>query len=317
MASDKLDAANSRESQMLNAPLPALDDMEGKTIPKGVGPVVDAHVHVFPDALFTAVWDWFDQFGWPIRYRLRTADLLEFLFSRGIDHIVALQYAHQPGMARKLNDYMLDLCRSNPNITGMATVFPGEAHAATILQDAFDAGLKGVKLHSHVQCFKMDSPAMHDIYSACAQYQKPLIIHAGREPKSPAYLCDPYEICRADFVEKVLQGYPDLQLCIPHLGADEFLEYRRMLRQYDNLWVDTTMVLADYLPCVNLPPLASFRTDRVLYGTDFPNLPYAWDREIKRLCKLGIDGSALTRILGTNAARLFDIELPQSFVKST
>ena len=82
MTSDKLDAASSRGPQMLNAPLPAFDDMEGQTIPKGLGFVVDAHVHVFPDGLFTAVWDWFDQFGWPIRYRLRTADLLEFLFSR-------------------------------------------------------------------------------------------------------------------------------------------------------------------------------------------------------------------------------------------
>ncbi|RLC33808.1 MAG: amidohydrolase, partial [Deltaproteobacteria bacterium] len=246
-----------------------------------------------------------------IRYRLRTPDLLEFLFSRGIDHVVALQYAHKPGIARRLNEYMLDLCRGNPDITGMATVFPGEADAAVILRDAFDAGLKGVKLHSHVQCFRMDSPAMHDIYSICSQYNKPLIIHAGREPRSPAYPCDPHEICRADFVEKVLQEYPDLRVCIPHLGADEFFEYRRMLEEYDNLWVDTTMILADYLPLDNMPPLSSFRIDRVLYGTDFPNLPYAWDREITRLCRLDISEEFLTRILGMNAARLFGIGLPQ------
>lgn len=296
---------------MLDVPMPGLDDVEGKTLPGGLGMVVDAHVHVFPDELFRAVWGWFDHFGWPIRYRLRTPDLLEFLFSRGIDHVVALQYAHKPGIARRLNEYMLDLCSGNPDITGMATVFPGEADAAVILRDAFDAGLKGVKLHSHVQCFRMDSPAMHDIYSICSQYNKPLIIHAGREPKSPAYPCDPHEICRADFVEKVLQEYPDLRVCIPHLGADEFFEYRRMLEEYDNLWVDTTMILADYLPLDNMPPLSSFRIDRVLYGTDFPNLPYAWDREITRLCRLDISEEFLTRILGRNAARLFGIGLPQ------
>jgi len=316
MTEQRSDTVNFRESQIPSIPLPGLGDMAGKTIPKGLGFVVDAHVHIFPDELFKAVWDWFDRFGWPIRYRLRTPDLLEFLFSRGIDHIVALQYAHKPGIARKLNEYMLALCKNKPNITGMATVFPGEADAAMILRDAFDSGLKGVKLHSHVQCFKMDSPAMHDIYEVCSQYKKPLIIHAGREPKSPAYPCDPYEICRADFVEEVLQGYPDLQVCIPHLGADEFFEYRRMLEEYDNLWVDTTMILADYLPCDNLPPLASFRNDRVLYGTDFPNLPYAWDREITRLCRLGISEEFLTRILGANAARLFGISFPQSFAKS-
>jgi len=76
------------------------------------------------------------------------------------------------------------------------------------------------------------------------------------------------------------------------------------------------MILADYLPCDNLPPLTSFRTDRVLFGTDFPNLPYAWDREITRLCNLGISEESLIRILWANAVQLFGIALPQPFEKS-
>ena len=288
-------------------PLPGLDDPEGAYVPDEIDFIVDAHVHVFPDTLFDAVWGWFDQFGWPIRYRLNTPELMEFLFARGIDHVVALQYAHKPGIARGLNRFMVDICRNNDRISGMATVYPGEKDSAAILQAAFDAGLKGVKLHSHVQCFELDSPAMHEIYRLCSDRQKPLIIHAGREPKSPAYPCDPYELCRADFVEKVLNDYPGLQVCIPHLGADEFLEYRRMLNAYDNLWTDTTMVMAAYLPCRDMPPLTSFRMDRVLYGTDFPNIPYAWDREIRRICRAGIAPESLARIMGLNAATLFGI----------
>ena len=294
----------------IRIPLPGLDDPEGDHLPEGLDFIVDAHVHLFPDPLFGAVWDWFDRFGWPIRYRLNTPAVLEFLFSRGVDHVVALQYAHKPGIARELNRYMVDICGKDSRLSGMATVFPGEEDSVGILQATFDAGLKGVKLHSHVQCFDLDSPAMHAIYRICADNQKPLIVHAGREPKSPAYPCDPYELCRADFVERVLRAYPDLQVCIPHLGADEFLAYRRMLETYDNLWTDTTMVLADYLPCGAIPPLTSYRMDRVLYGTDFPNIPYAWDREIKRLCRSGIGSHDMRRVLGSNAATLSGISPP-------
>src|SRR5437870_1643998 len=111
---------------MLAAPLPALGDPEGERVPEGLPPILDAHVHLFPDRLFEAVWRWFSQHGWPIRYRLRTPDVIEFLLSRGIRRIVALHYAHKPGMARGLNAYVADVCRRHPQVTGLATVFPGE-----------------------------------------------------------------------------------------------------------------------------------------------------------------------------------------------
>ena len=91
------------------------------------------------------------------------------------------------------------------------------------------------------------------------------------------------------------------------MGADEFESYRKMLDRYDTLWLDTTMTLAEYLPFKFELPLKEMRTDRILYGTDFPNIPYAWDREITKLCDLGLSEESLARILGQNAADLFCI----------
>lgn len=48
-------------------------------------------------------------------------------------------------------------------ITALGTVLPGEPNAVDILQDAFDMGLKGIKLHCHVQCVSPDSDCMQDI----------------------------------------------------------------------------------------------------------------------------------------------------------
>ncbi len=299
-------------ADMVDLPLPKLDDPEGNRVPDHLPMVVDTHVHVFPDLLFDAVWGWFDQFGWPIRYRLYTDDLLAFLLQRGVGHIVALQYAHKPGIARELNRYMVDLVRRSRAVTGLATVFPGEPGTPDILETAFRAGLKGVKLHSHVQCFRMDSPGMHDVYRVCAAWGLPLVIHAGREPKSPAYACDPYEICHWTFVEQVLETYPELKLVVPHLGADEFEAYRRLQERFDHLWLDTTMMLADYLPVENPPDISRLRPERLMFGTDFPNIPYAWDRELRGIDALGLPEDALRWILADTARALYGIGITDS-----
>jgi hypothetical protein len=134
-------------------------------------------------------------------------------------------------------------------------------------------------------------------------------MHVGREPKSPAYRCDPYELCNADEMERILSDYPQLCVCVPHLGADEFESYQAMLEKYDNLWLDTTMTLADYLPFKNVPDLAKMRADRLIFGSDFPNLPYAWDRELKRIAHLDLDRERLLKLLSQNAVEFYAIKM--------
>lgn len=287
-------------------PLPALGDEEGARLPEGLPPVVDAHVHLFPDGVFEAIWRWFDQYGWPIRYKLHTPQVLSFLLSRGVHRVVALHYAHKPGMARWLNTYMAEVMRQEPRVLGLATVLPGEEGAADILAEAFALGLKGVKLHCHVQCFAPDAPQLHEVYEACARAGRPLVMHAGREPASPHYQCDVHALCSAASVERVLQAHPTLKLCVPHLGADEFDAYARLLERHDNLWLDTTMALARYFPVSPPLELLRVRPERILYGTDFPHLPYAWDRELRELLALGLPRHVEAGILGGNALRLYE-----------
>ncbi len=292
----------------MTLPLPALNDEEGARLPRSLPPVVDAHVHLFPDAVFEAVWRWFDTYGWPIRYKLKTPETLDFLFSRGVSKVVALHYAHKPGMARLLNDYVADLAAKDARIIGLATVLPGEPGAREILREAFARGLRGVKLHCHVQCFAPDGPELHEIYEACIEADVPLVMHAGREPSSPAYKCDVYALCGADRVERVLSDHPKLKLCVPHLGADEFDAYTRLLERHDSLWLDTTMVAADYF-AIDVPRrIFEVRPERILYGTDFPNLPYAWDRELKHLVKMKLGDEVEAGLLGQNALRLFSVD---------
>lgn len=294
-------------SQGATLPLPGVDDAEGARLAEALPFVVDAHVHLFPDRMFDAVWRWFDEHGWPVRYKLYSSQIIEFLRARGVGHMVALHYAHKPGLARLMNAYMADVTRGHPDVTGLATVFPGEPDTAKILEEAFALGLRGVKLHCHVQCFSPDDDALHEVYRTCADHEMPLVMHAGREPRSSAYKCDTHQVCAVARTERVLKSFPKLRLSVPHLGADEYEGYLDLLERYDNLWLDTTMMLADYFPVTPPHALLHARPERIMYGTDFPNLPYAWDREIKRLSAHGFTERDLPALLGQNALKFFSI----------
>lgn len=289
-------------------PRAALDDEEGACVDGALPFVVDAHVHLFADALFAAIWRWFDAHGWPIRYKLKTPDVLRFLLGRGVGHVVALHYAHKPGIARGMNVFMADVVRASPRVTGLATVMPGEDDARRILDEAFASGLRGVKLHCHVQCFAPDAPELAEIYDACVAHELPLVMHAGREPKSDAYRCDPHALCHVDRIEAVLRSYPKLRLAVPHLGADELDGYARLLERYDNLWLDTTMILSGYLADDERAfRMVEARPDRIMYGTDFPNLPYAWDRELRRIAARRLHDRSLASVLGDTARAFYRI----------
>jgi predicted TIM-barrel fold metal-dependent hydrolase len=298
---------------MLTPDMQSFRDPEGAKIPEELSAVVDCHVHLFPRNLFRAVWKWFDQYAWKIRYRMPSSEVLDYLLSRGVRHVVALQYAHKPGISKYLNRYMTEKCEKyKGRVTGLATVFPGEEGAVSIVREAFESGLEGLKLHAHVQCFDVADKSLYRLYECCRSYGKPVVMHIGREPKSDAYACDPYQLCRADRLAPVLKDFPDLKIVVPHLGFDETSAYRRMAEAHDNLWLDTTMVITNYFPMKQPVDLAQYRPDRMLYGSDFPNIPYAWDRELAALVRAGLSPEFLEKITWKNAADLFGLDIAPS-----
>ena len=287
------------------APLPAIDDEEGARLDAALPPVVDAHVHVFPDALFAAIWRWFEKYGWPVRYQLTAPEVASFLLARGVERVVCLHYAHKPNMARSLNAFVAELCKTDARLVGLATVMPGEPEVEQILTEAKALGLRGVKLHCHVQAFAADGDDAIVIFDAAEKLGLPVVIHAGREPRSPAYPVDTFAVCGAERMGRVLERFSRLKICVPHFGADEVDAYVSLLEKHDNLYLDTTMMLGGFLTS-DLPLEAiAARPARIMYGTDFPNIPYAWDREIRTLQGAGLREEVLARVLSGTATELF------------
>lgn len=304
------DAILARWWKQADVPLPVLDDAEGTTVPAGMT-VFDAHVHLFPPRVFEALWRWFETNAWPIRYKLYAEQTIEFLLARGVKRLVGLHYSHQPGMAAGLNRFASELAAKYPEVWALGTVLPGEPEAEKVVREAFEElGLRGLKLHCHVQQMAPDDARMSLIYTLCEEYGRPMVLHAGREPAIPTgYGVDPYTICSADRVRQVLERHPKLTLVVPHLGADEIEAFGALIDEFPGLWLDTTMLLADYFPQKPTAEYLERWGHRILYGSDFPGLPYAWDRELRKLGEYGLSEGVLAGITSGNAERVFGVPL--------
>ena len=60
-------------------------------------------------------------------------------------------------------------------------------------------------------------------------------------------------------LEQILIDFPNLKICVPHLGFDEISAYRQLIEKYDNLWLDTTLSVDDLLTLDEI----IFRTARI------------------------------------------------------
>ncbi|KXS19128.1 hypothetical protein M427DRAFT_469379 [Gonapodya prolifera JEL478] len=308
-------------------------------------PVVDAHVHVFPEKLMKAVQAFFRQFYAPVAYEGHTGS---FLLSHGVSHVVLISYAHKDGIAQGLNEYTLSLVKEYEKVfgagaaTGLATVHPGEKGAAGVVDEAIRSGLKGIKMHAHVQACRVNDPRMMEIYPVLVKHNAPILVHAGTLPNVaiPAkQLDDTRDVCHPDFVREVLERFPTLKMVIPHLGRGETEEYLKLMDKHPNLYLDTTTCFTSpTYSDLSLDPsplrAAILRfPDNVLYGSDFPNIGYRWDKELRCLVShttgngdssraweergsrgMDLSTDVLEKVLWKNACTVYGID-PEAVVK--
>ena len=150
-----------------------------------------------------------------------------------------------------------------------------------------------------------DDPRLDPVWRASARWRKPVVIHCGPEPSNPAYGLDTRTVSGADRLRCALDRHPDAIVIVPHLGFDDTPRFEAMLAEYPDLYLDTTMVVGAFFE--RQPDVGILRRhpDRILYGTDFPNIPYEWDHELKALRSLKLPPRDEEEILSGNALRLF------------
>jgi predicted TIM-barrel fold metal-dependent hydrolase len=268
-----------------------------------VRPVIDFHTHLFPTRLFRAIWKYFDEHLWSVRYQGETDELVETLLASGVERFVFSTYAHRPAMARELNRWSAEVVRRHPRAIALGTFHPLD-EVESLAREAFDdLGLAGFKLHCQVQRCYPDDPGLRPAYREAERRGKICLIHCGRAPEP-----SPYADARR--FERMLRRYPGVTFVVAHMGADQFDRYFDLMAAHDNLYLDTTMVFTGFHPWApRIGGLIEFQ-DRILYGSDFPNLPYELTTGVQGILALELGANIEDKILYNNAARLLGLTAP-------
>jgi hypothetical protein len=295
--------------------MPPIDDEDVPRFWQGLGlpGLADVHTHFLPERMMRRVWAHFDEAGplvgmpWPIRYRGSDEERVAQLRGLGVRAFSALAYAHRPGMAADLNAWTLDFAARTPGCLPCATFFP-EAGAADYTRAAIDRGARLFKLHLQVADFHPADPALDEVWGLLADADLPVIVHAGSGPVAHGHTGP------GPFGE-VLARHPRLRAVVAHLGAPEYLDFLEMAERYERVALDTTMMFTDFFdhaqpfPRAALPRLRDLGTaGKVLLGSDFPNIPYPYARQLEGLARLDFGDAWLRAVCWENAAGLFALD---------
>jgi predicted TIM-barrel fold metal-dependent hydrolase len=262
--------------------------------------MIDLHVHLHPPRLFAAIRRWFaERSTWRLEHPTEPQKVSDVLRAHGVWRFVFCSYAHRAGMARSLNGW---LTQTASELRGhglpLATIHLDDAEYLEDLERALRDGCVGLKIHEDVQHLLVDDERFTPVYERLGE-EGLVLAHVGAIPWQAAT----GGIAR---VERVLRRHPKVRFVVAHMGGADAVAYLLLSERYPNLYLDTTMAFAKASPMsVDLDAqLIEWHADQILYGTDYPNIPYAYDDERRGIEALGLSPGARRKILRDNAARL-------------
>jgi predicted TIM-barrel fold metal-dependent hydrolase len=268
---------------------------------------IDAHTHLHPPRLFAAIRRWFDEHtDWNLRGPSEPAAVAAALRAAGVERFVFFSYAHRPGMARELNRWMRDAAADLPDGIPLGTVHAADDDPGAVVEEACGRlGLAGLKLHIQVQRFYPDDPRLDPVYERLVALERVLVIHVGTGPHTN-------EFTGLGRFAGVLARFPTLRAVICHMGAFETRLALALLERFPHLHLDTTMAMTPVTtrytridPAVVLNEDLLRHRDRVVFGSDFPNLPYPYEEERRGLWARDLPLDVYQRIFYENARRLY------------
>ncbi|WP_442806398.1 amidohydrolase family protein [Streptomyces sp. NBC_01317] len=276
----------------------------------GLPALVDVHTHFMPDRVLRKVWAYFDSAGpligreWPITYRQAEDERVALLRAFGVRAFTSMLYPHKPGMAEWLNGWAAGFASRTPDCLRTATLFP-EAGVETYVRRAVEGGARVFKAHFQVGAYDPNDQLLDGAWGLLAEAGVPVVTHCGSGP-APGKHTGPEPVGR------LLARHPGLRLVVAHMGMPEYGDFLDLAERYGEVRLDTTMAFTDFSEAMApFPREARGRLadlgDRILLGSDFPNIPYPYVHQLEALEGLGLGEDWLRAVCHDNGARLFGL----------
>ena len=264
--------------------------------------IIDAHCHIYPDAISRKAVAAVDRFydGLPSDHFDGTVDTLRAMGRKaGIGKFVVHSVATKPEQVGSINTFIAGaVAGSDGAFIGMGTMHLDAENLEKDFLHLRALGLKGVKLHPDIQRFNADDPRAMKIYEMCEDAGLPVCVHTGDYR---------YDYSNPPRIVNILKAFPRLKFIGAHFGGwSVWDEAAKTLPEFPNIVVDTSSTLYAIKPGKAKELIRIWTPERVMFGTDYPLWPQ--QRDIDRLLSLDLSDGDYENIFYNNCAGLFDLK---------
>jgi len=242
--------------------------------------IIDFHTHI----------DEAPAFGW-----IDPPDkIVALLDEAGIDLAVAMTYTDLPGLNPDALDYILAAVGRFPDrLVAFVRLNPNyRAEAAAFLDEAFERGARGLKLHPTTTLAHPAEEATVSLLRRCGELDIPALFHCGD---------DPYTTPQTFGLAAT--AAPECAIVLGHMGGYLHVEEAIAVAEvHENVYLETSAM--PYPPMIQTA-VERVGPRRVLFGSDGPGCNPALELAKVRQAGLSADDEAL--VLGGNAARLLKV----------
>lgn len=266
-------------------------------------PVVDSHVHLYPDPLALKVTPALaSRFGNAPAFDGTVGGCIAKNATSGILASLNLPVATKPDSVGGTNRFWSGYApaRSKGGVFSLASFHPQVEDKAAEVARIAEAGFTGIKFHPEYQLFGFNDAGMDDAWAAMSDFGLVAYLHAGGERVfKPPYRSTPSDVATLQ------QRFPKLKIVAAHLGGFGMWDEAEAALVGTSVYLDLSHTFFWMPDAQILRMVKAHGAERILFGTDAP-----WQDQgevLEAFLKLPLAEPERRAICHTNASTLFHL----------
>jgi predicted TIM-barrel fold metal-dependent hydrolase len=287
----------------------ASDEIGALPAKRGLGMVIDAHVHLSEHRDDTLT-DFARKNG--LRYTLE--ELLDTMRRAGIERGLLLSPPLQGGLPLSNNEVFALCNKSAGMLEPVVTAEPSRKHVGEALRLAreHEKEVKAFKIRLGYVKGTAENPVFGKVYDYAESKGLPVLFHTGDTAAKNGDLARAHPLA----LDKLANKREKLSIVLCHFGNPWFEEAAELIYKHENVYADTSRLITGgrayaekyegwLVKKISEAIYFVGDAEKILFGTDYPVTKHSDALDLVR--RLEVDESDKEKILWQNAKRLFNL----------
>lgn len=233
-----------------------------------------------------------------------TAEQIVMAMDRAGIQTLMLSAWHRPGQWIYHNDDIAEMIRQFPDrFCGVAAVnLEKPVEAVRELNRAVkELGFKALRVVPWLWNRPPNDKLYFPLYVKCIELDIPFCTQVGHTgPLMPSETGRP-----VPYLDEVALTFPELKIVAGHIGFPWTDEMIGVAWKHENVFIDTSAYLPRYYPPQLLQYMKTYGQDKVLFGTNFPQL--SLEKCVQQVREIGLSPEIQAKFFAENARRVFKL----------